>query len=101
MNHRSVSQTSGQAGFEGAVTSLAEAERNRLAFTLTIVLGVGAMLATVAPMLALAALALGLMAVARHGMTRYRIRRGLYGTWASESDEILGLMIADGDALRN
>lgn len=76
-------------GFDDAVTSLVETERNHTLFALGIFALITAMLVRHVPEIAYLAIALSLALIAKHALTRYRVRRGLFGNNRHEVTEIL------------
>lgn len=83
---------------DAAIASLVAAERNRLVFSLAIMVSVSAMLCWISYGLAMAPLGFGLLAIAHHGLTRYRIRTGLFGNNAAECEELVRFVMAESEA---
>jgi hypothetical protein len=83
---------------DAAIASLVAAERNRLIFSLGIMAAVSAMLCWISYGLALAPLGFGLLAIAHHGLTRYRVRAGLFGNTAAECEELVRFVMAENEA---
>lgn len=81
-----------------AIASLVAAERNRLVFSLAIMVSVSAMLCWISYGLALAPLGIGLVAIAHHALTRYRVRTGLFGNTPAECEELVRFVMAEGEA---
>lgn len=83
---------------DAAIASLVAAERDRLLFSLGVMASVSAMLCWISYGLALVPAVFGLLAIAHHALTRYRVRTGLFGNTAAECEELVRFVMAENEA---